>query len=401
MMRAVGRPLEGTRVLDVTTSIAGPYCAQILAALGADVVKVERPDTGDDGRGWGPPFWAGEGAMFLSANAGKRSLALSLRDPRGREALLRLADRADVFLQSLRPGLAKELGLGPEALRARNRRLVYCSVGAYGRSGPLSREPGYDALMQAAGGLISVTGEAGRPGVRVGTSTIDQGTGAWAAIGVLTALLDRERTGEGSVVDVSLYETAIGYLAYHLVGYLADGTVPRGDGTRFPMVAPYEVLPTRDGVLMVAAGNDRLFRALCVVVGVPDLVDDPRFETNADRVANRDALATLLAKRLATDDTAAWHERLTAAGVPAAPVADVRDVAESPQTEALGILQRLDHSRIDGLTLPALPLSFDGERALHPSAPPDVGQHSTEILREVGYADEEIAALAADGVIRA
>lgn len=401
MMRAVGRPLEGTRVLDVTTSIAGPYCAQILAALGADVVKVERPDTGDDGRGWGPPFWAGEGAMFLSANAGKRSLALSLRDPRGREALLRLADQADVFLQSLRPGLAEELGLGPEALRAWNRRLVYCSVGAYGRSGPLSREPGYDALMQAAGGLISVTGEAGRPGVRVGTSTIDQGTGAWAAIGVLTALLDRERTGEGSVVDVSLYETAIGYLAYHLVGYLADGTVPRGDGTRFPMVAPYEVLPTRDGVLMVAAGNDRLFRALCVVVGVPDLVDDPRFETNADRVANRDALATLLAKRLATDDTAAWHERLTAAGVPAAPVADVRDVAESPQTEALGILQRLDHSRIDGLTLPALPLSFDGERALHPSAPPDVGQHSTEILREVGYADEEIAALAADGVIRA
>ena len=401
MMRAVGRPLEGTRVLDVTTSIAGPYCAQILAALGADVVKVERPDTGDDGRAWGPPFWAGEGAMFLSANAGKRSLALSLRDPRGREALLRLADQADVFLQSLRPGLAEELGLGPEALRAWNRRLVYCSVGAYGRSGPLSREPGYDALMQAAGGLISVTGEAGRPGVRVGTSTIDQGTGAWAAIGVLTALLDRERTGEGSVVDVSLYETAIGYLAYHLVGYLADGTVPRGDGTRFPMVAPYEVLPTRDGVLMVAAGNDRLFRALCVVVGVPDLVDDPRFETNADRDANRDALATLLAKRLATDDTAAWHERLTAAGVPAAPVADVRDVAESPQTEALGILQRLDHSRIDGLRLPALPLSFDGERALHPSAPPDVGQHSTEILREIGYADEEIAALAADGVIRA
>ena len=401
MMRAVGRPLEGTRVLDVTTSIAGPYCAQILAALGADVVKVERPDTGDDGRAWGPPFWAGEGAMFLSANAGTRGPAATRSHPQGRGALLRLTHRADHVHHSLRPGLAKELGLGPEALRAWNRRLVYCSVGAYGRSGPLSREPGYDALMQAAGGLISVTGEAGRPGVRVGTSTIDQGTGAWAAIGVLTALLDRERTGEGSVVDVSLYETAIGYLAYHLVGYLADGTVPRGDGTRFPMVAPYEVLPTRDGVLMVAAGNDRLFRALCVVVGVPDLVDDPRFETNADRVANRDALATLLAKRLATDDTAAWHERLTAAGVPAAPVADVRDVAKSPQTEALGILQRLDHSRIDGLTLPALPLSFDGERALHPSAPPDVGQHSTEILREVGYADEEIAALAADGVIRA
>jgi formyl-CoA transferase/CoA:oxalate CoA-transferase len=338
--------------------------------------------------------------MFLSANAGKRSLALSLRDPRGRDALHRLVGRADVFLQSLRPGLAEELELGPEALRAQNPRLVYCSVGAYGRTGPLAGEPGYDALMQAAGGLISVTGEPGRPGVRVGTSTIDQGTGAWAALGILAALLERERTGEGRVVDVSLYETAIGYLGYHLVGYLADGTVPGGDGTRFPMVAPYEVLATRDGALMVAAGNDRLFKALCVVLEVPRLVADPRFGTNAERVAHRDALVELLTARLATDDTATWHERLTAAGVPAAPVADVRDVAESPQTEALGILQRLDHGRIDGLTLPALPLSFDGERALHPSAPPDVGEHSAEILREAGYADEEIAALARDGVIR-
>jgi crotonobetainyl-CoA:carnitine CoA-transferase CaiB-like acyl-CoA transferase len=399
MMRAVHRPLQGMRVVDVTTSIAGPYCAQILASLGADVVKVERPDTGDDGRAWGPPFWDGEGTMFLSANAGKRSLALSLRDPRGREALLRLADRADVFLQSVRPGLAEELGLGPEALRARNPRLVYCSVGAYGRAGPLAGEPGYDALMQAAGGLISVTGEPGRPGVRVGTSTIDQGTGAWAAIGILAALLERDRTGAGCAVDVSLYETAIGYLGYHLVGFLADGTVPSGEGTRFPMIAPYEALPTRDGSLMVAAGNDRIFRALCTVLGATELVDDERFSTNADRVRNRDALAELLTTRLATGDTATWHERLTAAGVPAAPVADVRDVAESPQTAALGILQRIDHPRIEGLVLPALPLSLDGERALHPSAPPDVGEHTAEVLREAGYSDAELAALADAGVI--
>jgi crotonobetainyl-CoA:carnitine CoA-transferase CaiB-like acyl-CoA transferase len=398
-MRAVRSTLQGTRVVDVTTSIAGPYCAQILAALGADVVKVERPDTGDDGRAWGPPFWDGEGTMFLSANAGKRSLALSLRDPRGRDALLRLADHADVFLQSLRPGLAEELGLGPEALRARNRRLVYCSVGAYGRRGPLAHEPGYDALMQAAGGLISVTGEPERPGVRVGTSTIDQGTGAWAAIGVLAALLERQRSGEGCVVDVSLYETAIGYLAYHLVGFLADGTVPAGEGTRFPMVAPYEVLPTRDGALMVAAGNDRIFRSLCAVLGAPELVEDTRFRTNADRVRNRDALAALLTAQLAIEDTSTWHERLTAAGVPAAPVADVRDVAESPQTAALGILQRLDHPRIEGLVLPALPLSLDGERALHPSAPPAVGEHTAEVLREAGYSDDEITALAAAAVI--
>ena len=332
-------PLTGMRVLDVTTSIAGPYCAQILAALGADVVKVERPDTGDDGRAWGPPFWNGESTMFLSANAGKRSLALSLRDPRGADALRRLADGADVLLQSLRPGLAEELGLGPEALRARNPHLVYCSIGAYGRVGPLAREPGYDALMQAAGGLISITGEPGRPGVRVGSSLIDQGTGTWAALGVLAALLERERTGEGAVVDVSLYETAIGYIAYHLAGYLADGTVPSGEGTRFPMVAPYEVFPTADGELMVAGGNDRLFRAICDVVGLPE----SWMTRVSERTPTACATATsrrLIEARLAAETTATWHRSLTDAGVPAAPVADVRDVALAKQTQALGILQQ-------------------------------------------------------------
>jgi len=394
-------PLTGTRVLDVTTSIAGPYCAQILSAFGADVVKVERPDTGDDGRAWGPPFWNGEGTMFLSANAGKRSLALSLRDPRGREALLRLVDTADVFLQSLRPGLADELELGSDALRERNPRLVYCSVGAYGHKGPLKDEPGYDALMQAAGGLISMTGEPDQPGVRVGSSLIDQGTGTWAALGVLAALLEREKTGEGSIVDVSLYETALGYIGYHLAGYLADGTVPHGQGTRFPMVAPYQVFPTRDGELMIAGGNDRLFAAICSVVGLPALVDDPRFRTNSDRVINRDELCAILEVPLRERDSAEWQELLSDSGVPAASVADVADVVHAPQTEALGILQPVPHPTIPDLKLTALPVSFDGERALHRSAPPAVGEHTSEILREAGYDGEEIAALAAEGVIRA
>ncbi|HEX2345930.1 MAG TPA: CoA transferase [Gaiellaceae bacterium] len=393
-------PLADMKVVDVTTSIAGPYCAEILAALGAEVVKVERPDTGDDGRAWGPPFWNGESAMFLSVNAGKRSLAVSLAEERGREVVLRLAAGADVFLQSLRPGLAGRLGLGPDLVRARNPRLVYCSIGAYGNQGPLSHEPGYDALMQAAGGLISMTGEPGRSGVRVGSSLIDMGTGIWAALGIVAALLERERTGQGTVVDTSLYETALGYIGYHLVGYFADGTVPTGQGTMFPMVAPYQVFPTRDGELMIAAGNDRLFALLCDVADLPELVSDGRFRTNPDRVGNREELVALLSERLRTRSTTEWRELLAGAGVPAAPVADVADVAASEQTEALGMLQPLAHPSIPELRLAAVPLSFDGKRAAHRSPPPLVGEHTTEVLREVGYSDAEIAALAAEGVIR-
>ena len=393
-------PLAGTRVVDVTTSIAGPLCAEILSALGADVIKVERPDTGDDGRAWGPPFWNGESTMFLSVNAGKRSLAVSLRDERGREAVLRLADGTDVFLQSLRPGLAEKLGLGPDAVRGRNPRIVYCSIGAYGSVGPLSAEPGYDALMQAAGGLVSMTGEPDRPGVRVGSSLIDMGTGMWSALGIVAALLERERTGDGALVDTSLYETALAYVGYHLVGYLADGTVPTRQGTVFPMVAPYQVFETRDGELMVGGGNDRIFVALCGALELPELADDPRFRTNPDRVRNREDLVALLSERLRQRDSADWQARLAEAGVPAAPVADVADIVESAQTRALGMLQPVPHPAIPGLRLAALPLSVDGIRAEHRLPPPLLGEHSAEVLREAGYADAEIAALVADGVVR-
>ena len=381
-------PLDGLRVLDVTSSLAGPYCTEILAALGADVVKVERPEGGDDTRAWGPPFVDGVGAMFLCANASKRSVALRLSDAAGLEALLRLADRSDVFVQSLRPGLAKRRGFGEAALRSRNPRLVYCTIGSFGRVGPLRDQPGYDPLMQAFGGIVSVTGETDRPGVRAGASLVDQTTGLWAALGILAALAEREQTGRGRVVDTSLYESTVALLPYHLTGYLASGEAPGRYGTAYPAIVPYQVFPTRDGELMIAVANDRLFASFCDALELPGLAADARFATNPARVEHRDALVPLLTERLRTRTCAAWLDRLAAAGVPSARVQDVGQVARHEQTRALEILQDLG-----SYATVALPLSFDGERALHRAPAPALGEHTAEVLREAGLSDDEIAAV--------
>ncbi|MBA2297175.1 MAG: CoA transferase [Actinobacteria bacterium] len=384
-------PLEGLRVLDLTSSLAGPTATEILAALGADVVKVEHPGRGDEARDWGPKFFEGGSVMFFSANAGKRSLALDLKDPRGLEALLRLAERSDIAVQSLRPGTAERLGIGPEDLRARNPKLVYCTIGAFGRQGPLSAEPGYDPLLQAAAGIMSVTGEPDRPPVRVGVSLIDIGTGVWAALAIVAALHE----GKGRALDLSLYETALSLLPYQLSDVLGGADAPGRHGTAFPLIAPYEVFPTADGELMIVAGNDRLFASLCELLGAPELVSDERFGSNPLRVQHRDELVSLLRPRLAERSTDELLERFRAVGVPASPVLDVGEVAAHEQTRATGMLQELA-----GRTIVAPPFSADGERILHRGAPPLLGEHTAEILAEAGYDGAEIERLAAAGVVR-
>jgi crotonobetainyl-CoA:carnitine CoA-transferase CaiB-like acyl-CoA transferase len=384
-------PLRGIRVLDLTSSLAGPTATEILAALGAEVVKVEHPERGDEARDWGPSFFEGGSVMFFTANAGKRSLALDLGVPKGLEVLLRLAEQADVAVQSLRPGTAERKGFGPEALRARNPRLVYASIGAFGRTGPLASEPGYDPLLQAATGIMSLTGEAERPPVRVGTSLVDLGTGLWAALAIVAALHE----GTGRTLDLSLYETALSLVPYQLADVLAGGEPPARHGTAFPLIVPYQVFPTRDGELMIVAGNDRLFVRLCEAVGRLELAADPRFATNPLRVKNRDELIPLLEAATTTHTTADLLGRLREAGVPASPVHDLADVAQQEQLHALGILQELG-----GRRLVSPPLSADGERVRYRSAAPLLGEHTAELLAGAGYTDEEVANLAAAGVVR-
>jgi crotonobetainyl-CoA:carnitine CoA-transferase CaiB-like acyl-CoA transferase len=385
-------PLDGTRVLDFTTSIAGPWCTQILGALGADVLKVEHPDGGDDTRRWGPPFWDGESTAFLAMNANKRSLVLDLKKEEGRLEALHLSEDADVIVENLRPGTLARLGLSFEEVRRRNDSIVYCSIGAFGSVGPLKSLPGYDPLMQAAGGIMSLTGEADGASVRAGVSVVDQGAGLWAVVGILSALCARERGAGAQLVDTSLYETAVNWVPYQLLGYLATGNSPRRMGSALAMLAPYEAFATEDGEIVIAAANDRLFGRLCDVLGLPELAIEPRFATNANRVANRAVLHALIADVTARARTSDWLERLQRAGVPAAPVRDIAQVATDPQTEALRLRQPMAHAVIDNLELIALPLSVNGTRVTHRTAPPRLGEHSPGRWREAGRSRRSVHA---------
>ncbi|MEK6243149.1 MAG: CoA transferase [Pseudomonadota bacterium] len=370
-------PLAGIVVVELGHSVAAPCAGLVLGDLGADVIKIEKPG-GDDARKWGPPFLDGASATFQAINRNKRSVVCELRDPAQRARLVDFIVRhADVVLQNLRPGQADELGLGAAALTALKPPLVYCNVGAFGAKGPLSDRPGYDPLMQAFGGIMSVVGEEGRPPVRVGPSIVDQGTALWGVVGILSALYRRRDTGIGGVVDVSLFETAAAWLVMHAAQYLASGEIPARHGSGAGGIVPYKAYRTADGDLVVAAGNDSLFRKLCTVLSHPEWIEDSRYKTNPERVKNAGSLYPLIDAEMAKRSNAQWSAALDAAGVPCAPVQNVAQMLEHEQTKALGLLQPVPGS---SKPLIGLPISFDGHRPLPRGASPALGQHTLEVL---------------------
>jgi formyl-CoA transferase/CoA:oxalate CoA-transferase len=376
-------PLDGVRVLDLTRNLAGPYAAMILADLGADVVKVESPE-GDDTRQWGPPFWDGEGPVFLAANRNKRSIALDLRTDDARATMDRLCRRSDVLLESFRPDALERLGYGYEWARSLNPDLVYCSITPYGDDGPLRERPGYDPLIQAFSGIMSVTGEPARAPVRVGVSVIDMGTGMWAAMSVLAALLQRQRDGRGRRIVTSLYETGLAWMCYHLASYWGSGQVPERYGSAASMIVPYQAFPTRDGHLMIAAPNDGLFGRLCAALGHAEWAADPRFAHNPDRVAHREDLTPLIGEATSVRSTEELAASLQVAGVACSPIRDAAGAAADPQTLASGMVQAIDHPAVEGFRSVGLPLLLDGERPPLRRPPPGLGQHQDEVLEELG-----------------
>jgi crotonobetainyl-CoA:carnitine CoA-transferase CaiB-like acyl-CoA transferase len=383
--------LEGVIVLDLSRVLAGPFCGMMLADMGADVLKIEEPEGGDESRTW-PPFVAGEASGYLSMNRNKRNMTLNLKTLEAQDILKQLVARADVLIENFRTGTMEAFGLGYDALHVINPRLIYCAVSVFGRSGPYKDKAGYEALMQAFSGVMSITGDPAGPPLRCGVSFLDLGTGMMAAYGVMNALFHRERTGIGQRVEVSLFETALSLMSYHAVGYLLDGNVPRRQGSGHPMIVPYQVFPTRDGEMFIVGSNQRLWTRLCQALGRADLLQDRRFDSNMQRVKHRDMLIPLLQEETQKYPTKLLNEMLDKAGVPCAPVNTLDNVLSDPQTLARDMVVDVPHPLIPDLKLVGLPIKLSETPGDVRIPPPLKGQHTENVLIDLGYREADIDA---------
>ena len=380
--------LDGIRVLDLSQNIAGPQATQVLGDLGADVIKVEPPG-GDPARQWGPPFWGGDAPLFLAFNRNKRSIVVDLKTARGREIVDRLMSQSDVVVQAFRKGVIEKLRFGYETVSRKYPKLVYASLTGYGSEGPYANVPGYDPLLQAYSGIMSITGHPDGPPARVGGSVVDIGSGNLIALGILAALRKRDLEGKGSHIECSLLDTSLGWIGYHMMNYVASGEVPQRMGTGLAMIAPYEAFPTKHGHIMICGGNDGIFRRLCEALEMPEVADDPRFADNPSRVAHTGELREILTLRTQEMTTREVDQLLKSFRVPCSPIQDISQVVSDPQVRANRIFEPQSHPRIPGYRDLKMSVRFDGERPPLRRVPPSIGEHTEEILAEIGFAEAE------------
>ncbi len=395
----MAKALEGIKVLDLSRALAGPYCTMMLADMGAEVIKLEMPGRGDDSRSWGPPFVEGESAYFMSINRNKKSITLNMKSDKSTEIIHKLIKQSDVLVENFRPGAMERLGLGYERVKEMNPRIIYCSISGFGQDGPYRMLPGFDQVLQGMGGLMSITGELGGPPIKVGVAIADISGGMFASNGILVALYNREKTGKGQMVDVSLLDSQVAWLTYRAGAYFASGEVPQPMGSGHPVIVPYQAFKAKDVFINIAVGNDQLWERFCKAVGLENVMNDPKFATNAKRVENREEIVKIISDLIVTKDGEEWLKIITDAGVPCGPIYTVDKVFADPQVLHREMVKELDHPKAGKVKVTGIPIKLSDTPGEVETAPPVLGQHTQEILAELGYSDKDLEKLKQEKVI--